>query len=199
MMRKEITQSIREVGAAVRRPEQLAERFRDGGPEAPSPMVIIVLLTNAILGTAAYGLTMQMHRGVEGMLEGAFLAPTAAGLGWAIALPSLYIVKRLLGSNLDAVTTLLAASIAVSFGASAMLASVPINWFFTLSLPFAEARTVVNLVVFIGVGLCMVDIFIRVLRRLEPDSGHLFGYVWLTLLATLGAEFFVLFGVFDFG
>jgi hypothetical protein len=194
----QIRSSISDVGGAVRRPEALAARFKETPGEAPPPALFVVLMANAALGLAAYGLTMQMHRGPEGMLEGALLAPTAAGLAWVIAFPALYIINRLLGSELNFSTTALAASITVSFGASAMLASVPINWFFTLALPFEFARLAVNLIVFAGVGVCMSDVFIRVMNRLEPGRSHGFAFMWLALLATIGAELFLLFGVFNF-
>ncbi len=194
----ELRRSIREVGAAVRRPAQLAERWKENGQDKPSWMVFAVLLTNAALGLAAYGLTMQMHRGPEGMLEGALLAPTAAGLAWVIAFPALYIINRMLGSELNFTTTALAATITVSFAASAMLASVPVNWFFTLALPFEFTRIAVNVVVFAGVGVCMGDVFVRVMTHLEPERTHLFGYLWLGLLATIGAELFILLGIFNF-
>lgn len=193
-----LNESISEVGAAVRRPEQLARRWQQRAEDAPSPLVFAVLLVNAVLGTAVYGLTMQMHRGPEDMLEGAFFTPLAAGLAWCIAFPALYIFKRLLGSRLDFSSTALAATITVSFGASAMLASVPVNWFFSLALPWAFTRAAVNIVVFAGVGFCMADVFLRVMRALEPKKGHFFAYVWLGLLSVIGMELFWLFGIFNF-
>ena len=194
-----LKRSLAEVGQAVRRPEDLAKRWRQRTAESgPPAAVIAVLLANAALGLGVYGLSMKMHEGPESMLFGAFYTPLAAGLAWCIAFPALYIIKRLLGSELDFSTTLFAATVTVSFGASAMLASVPVNWFFSLTLPWAATRLVVNLVVFAGVGFCMSDVFLRVMRHLEPDTGHKFAFLWLGLLSIIGAELFVLFGVFAF-
>jgi hypothetical protein len=187
-----------EVGTAVRRPEQLARRWQQRGEDAPPVAVFAVLLINATVGVAIYGLTMQMHRGPGGMVDGALLTPLAAGLAWCIAFPALYIIRRLLGSKIDFSSTALAAIITVSFGASAMLASVPINWFFTLTLPWTEVRWLVNIVVFAGVSFCMSDVFLRVMRELEPDRSHFFAYLWLALLGVIGAELFYLFDIFNF-
>lgn len=189
---------LTEVGAAVRRPEQLARRWQQRGEDAPPAAVFAVLLVNAAIGVAVYGLTMQMHRGPAGMLDGALYTPLAAGFAWCIAFPALYIIRRLLGSQVNFSSTALAAVITVSFGASAMLASVPINWFFTVALPWTEVRWLVNAVVFAGVGFCMSDVFLRVMRELEPDRSHFFAYLWLALLSLIGVEFFYLFDVFNF-
>lgn len=195
----ELRSSVREIGLALRRPEQLALRWRDAAPaDTPSRFVIPCLLINAMLCTAAYGLTMHMHHGVAGMLHGAFFAPLAAGLSWLVALPALYIVGTSFGSRLNASTTTLAASATVSFGAMAMLASIPINWFFTLALPFAATRLLVNAAVFIGVGVCMVDVFLRVMRALEPDREQTFSAIWLALVGVIGGELFLLTGLFAF-
>lgn len=193
-----IKSALIEVGTAIRRPEQLARRWQRQGDDAPTPAIFIVFLTVAALGVAAYGLTMQMHHGPQGMLRGAFYTPLAAGAAWCVAFPALYIIGRLLGSRLSFSSTALAAVITISFGASAMLASVPINWFFTLALPWAATRWLVNAVVFAGVSFCMSDVFLRVMRELEPERTHFFAYLWLALLSVIGAELFYLFDIFDF-
>ena len=157
-----------------------------------------VLLLNAVLGIAAYGLTMRLHEGARGMLSGALHAPIAAGTAWMLALPALYIINSALGSRLDLSTTLLAALATVSFGAMAMLASVPINWFFGVAVPLNSVRLLVNAVIFMGVGVCMADVFIRVMRALEPERSTKFAYLWLGLVGVIGGELFKLFGVFEF-
>jgi len=88
----DLRQSIRQVGFALRRPEELAVKWRDrtaAGP--PSPLIFLVLLANAIAGLAVYGLVMRLPDGVQKMIYGAVSAPLAAGLAWALALPALYI------------------------------------------------------------------------------------------------------------
>lgn len=197
-IRTRIASATHEIGMAVRRPEELAERWKAGGDDAPTAWIFPVLLGAAALGTAAYGLTMKMHLGTIGMLEGAFFTPLAAGLAWMVSFPALFIIKRILGSELEFSTTALAATITVSFGATAMLASVPINWFFTLALPFTAARILVNLTVFGGVGLCMIDVFLRVMRRIEPDKTQFFACMWLGLICVIGMELYAIFNVFSF-
>jgi len=157
-----------------------------------------VLIANAIFGTAVYGLTMHMHAGLGAMLQSGFTAPLAAGSAWGLALPALYILGAQLGSRLDFTTTLLAASLTVSFGALAMLASVPISWFFTLALPYASVRLLVNLTVFAGVAVAMTDTFLRVMKALEPERGTSFASAWLCLLGIIGGELFWLLGLFNF-
>ena len=195
----QLRRGIVEIGLALRRPEQLALRWRDrhqNAADAPPRLVFPILLANAVLGLAAYGLTMGLHLGVGGMVAGAMKAPFAAGLAWTVALPALYIINSSLGSKLDASTTLLAALATVSFGALAMLASVPVNWFFSLALPYTSVRTAVNVMVFASVGICMVDVFLRVMKALEPNRGRGFAVIWLLLVGVIGAELMVLVDVF---
>lgn len=196
-----IQSSIREVGMAIRRPEELAIRWRDRQKEetkSPPKTVFLVLLINAVLGTTAYGMIMHMHRGLSGIVEGALLFPMAAGLAWALAFPGLYIINSILGSRLDFTTTTLAASVTVSFGAAAMLASIPVTWFFSLALPYVFIRWAVNIIVFLGVGICMSDVFLRVMKALEPTRNRTYPFLWLLLLSAIGMQLFWLFGLFQF-
>jgi hypothetical protein len=195
----DLRDSIREVGLALRRPEQLATRWRDRA-QAPTvkPLVFPVLLTTAVLGLAVYGLTMGLNKGLPGMGLGALRAPLAAGAAWTLALPALYILNSAGGSKLDGSTTLLAALATVSFGALAMLASVPINWFFMLALPWPWTHWAVNLVIFGGVGVCMIDVFLRVMKALEPERSRAFAVLWLGLVGLLGTELMALLHLFDF-
>jgi hypothetical protein len=85
----------------------------------------------------------------------------------------------------------------VSFGALAMLASVPIRWFFGLTLPYPAVCLAVDLVVVTGVGVSMIDVFLRVMKALEPARSRLFALLWLGLVAVIGGELLVLFHVFD--
>lgn len=196
-----LASSIAEVGRAIRRPEDLAIRWRDrlaDANQSPHALIFAVLLANAIAGTAIYGLVMHMHRGLGGMLEGALLMPLATGTAWTISFPALYIINSIFGSRLDFTTTALAATVTVSFGAAAMLASVPITWFFGLAMPFEIVRWVTNLVVFTGVSICMADVFLRVMGALDPGSSRTYALVWLALLSLVGMELFWLLGVFNF-
>lgn len=190
-----------EVGQAVRRPEQLAVRWRDRWIDpgrAPPGTIFAALLATAVLGLAAYGLTMGLHRGTGAMLQAAVKAPFAAGTAWAVALPAFYVFNSAAGSKLDSSTTVLAALITCAFGALAMLAGVPINWFFTIALPFAPVRWAVNLVIFAGVGIAMTDTFLRVMRALEPNRSRVPAFLWLGLVGVIGAELMILLELFRF-
>ena len=188
---------VTEVGLAIRRPEELVLRWCDADGSAGIALIGVLLL-NAIFGLMAYGLTMQMHSGAWAMGRAAILTPLAAGGAWAMSLPALYIFKSAWGSKLNVYATLLAASVTMCFGAWAMLASVPINWFFSLTLPFPPIRFLVNMVIFTGVGVCMADVFLRVFHVLEPKRPSFSGFWWLGLHAVIGMELFSLFGIFAF-
>jgi hypothetical protein len=188
---------VTEVGLAIRRPEELVLRWCDT-EDSTGFSLIGVLLLNAIFGLAAYGLTMQIHNGALAMGRAAVLTPLAAGGAWMLALPALYIFKSAWGSKLNVYATILAASVTVCFGAWAMLASVPINWFFSLALPFSLPRLLTNVVIFTGVGICMADVFLRVFHALEPERSSFSGFWWLGLHAVIGIELFSLFGIFAF-
>lgn len=183
------------VSQTVRRPEALALAWRDGDL-AGRTAIILALLGTAAFGLAVYGAVMRMHAGPGSMLVGALRAPIAAGLAWTIALPALYIVGGSLGSKLDAGTTLLAAAITVAFGATAMLAGVPIAWFFAVAVDSEAVRLAVHVVSFAGVGICMSDVFLRVMAALEPEGGAGFRVAWLALLSVIGLELFLVFDVF---
>jgi hypothetical protein len=141
---------------------------------------------------------MGLHKGALGMLIAAGKAPFAAGMAWAVALPALYIANSAGGSKLDLSTTVLAALATCSFGALAMLAGVPVNWFFTLALPYAFTRWLVNITVFAGVGVAMTDVFVRIMRALEPDRDRAAAYMWLGLVGIIGTELMVILDLFSF-
>lgn len=189
-----LVESIGDVGLALRRPEELVVRFRDRG--AQQPAIFLVLLASAALGLAAYGLTLDLNHGAAGLLHGGLRLPLAAGAAFFIALPALTIVNSTLGSKLDWPTTALAALTTVTFGALAMLASVPINWFFSLALDYAPIRIATNAVIFAGVGTCMLDVFVRVMRALEPDRSPAYAVLWLALMGVIGVELMILLAVF---
>jgi hypothetical protein len=197
---QEIREGIGEIGLALRRPEELVVRWRDRGGrfgDAPRPSIFPILVVNAALGLAAYGLTLGMHLGAATMLLDSAKAPLAAGAAWTLALPALYIIHAAFGSKLDPSTMILAALATVSFGALALLASVPVNWFFTLALPFNSVRIAVNATIFLGVGVCMVDVFLRTLRAVEPEGGRLYPTLWLGLVGLISVELFLLLKVID--
>ncbi len=196
----DVHHALLDVGLTVRNPEELARRWqgRHERDDSPSPWIFGALLLTAVAGTVVYGLTMKLHAGFASMLLGALTMPACAGAAWSLAVPSLYIVNRTRGSEVDLSTTLLVALVTVAFGSLAMLASVPVTWFFTLALPFEAARWLVNIVVFTGVGFCMSDVFRRTMIAVDGDGDTLFHFVWLGLLTIVGSELFYLSGLFDF-
>jgi hypothetical protein len=197
---EEIRYGINEVGVALRRPEEFTTRWRDRRTaDAPRPIVFAVLLGNAVVGISAYGLAMGLGGGPAAMLTAAVKAPLAAGAAWLVALPALYIINSALGSKLDFSTTLLAALATVSFGALAMLAGVPIAWFFTVAVPIPMVRIAVHVVTFTGVGVAMVDVFMRTMKALEPQRNRAYALLWLALVGVIGTELMVFLQLFRAG
>ena len=196
MFRDDVRSGIRQVGVALRDPEAFAVAWNDGQNNYQWP-VWVALLATAIVGTTTYGMTMGLLGGAGDILFKGFICTLAAGLAWAIPLPALYILNSLSGSRLPASSTLLAALVTVSWGGLAMIASIPINWFFTATVPHPTFVLMVNLIVFTGVGVSMVDVFRRVMLRLEPKRN--FAPVWwLMIVGVIGAELFFFFGLFQF-
>ena len=195
------------VGAALREPEEFALRWhRDEVRYSLGAWA--ALGVTAALGTTIYGMTMGLRHGPAVVGEKAALYTLAAGLAWAIPLPALYILNSLGGSRLRPSTTLLAALVTTSWGGLAMIASVPINWFFSTALPDLNTESLtwqawtaqivlgVNLLIFTGVGVAMADVFGRVMERLEPSHGR--RPMWyLALVGIIGAQLFYLFGLFE--
>jgi hypothetical protein len=205
MVRAQLRSGLAHVGLALREPEEFARRFH-AGEVLYTSWIFVALALTAILGTSTYGLTMGLLGGPREIIRDALCCTAAAGLAWGIALPSLYIFNSLTGSQLRASTTLLAALVTTSWGGLAMIASIPINWFFTVAFADLVANPAhvtwlvraVNLVVFTGVGVCMTDIFGRVMQVLEPDRGRA-PVLWLAVVTAIGAELFYAFGLFQFG
>src|SRR5438105_15544399 len=167
MLQTRLRAGVVAVGEALREPEEFADRWhREGAPY--DVLVFAALALTAILGTTTYGMIMGLLRGPHEMFLDGLRCTAAAGLGWSLPLPALYILNSLSGSRLRASTICLAALVTTSWGGLAMLASIPINWFFTVAVPQPWFVLLVNLIVFAGVGTAMVAVFCRVLERLEP-------------------------------
>jgi hypothetical protein len=196
-MRQQIRLGIGHVGRALREPEDFADRWRTGEAHYGG-WVWLSLLATAILGTTTYGMTMGLLGGAGDVFIKAITCTAAAGIAWTLALPALYILNSLAGSKLSMSTTVLAALVTVSWGGLAMIASIPINWFFTTAIPAPGFVLLVNLAVFAGVGVSMADVFKRVMRRLEPGRHGAYPAWWLCLVAAIGTELFVHLGLFTF-
>ena len=192
----ELRASLGHIHQALHEPEEFALRWQTG-EQRYSWWVWIALVLTAIVGTTTYGMTMGILGGVERILLAGLSCTLAAGLAWGIALPALYILNSMSGSRLSVSSTVLAALVTTSWGGLAMIASIPINWFFTVAVPYAPFILAVNLVVFTGVGVAMIDVFGRVMQKLEPARGRL-PAMWLALVAAIGAELFYFFGLFNF-
>jgi hypothetical protein len=196
MLRDYLRAGLTHVGLALRDPEEFAVAWNDGRAAYHWP-VWAALLATAIAGTTTYGMTMGLLGGAGDIAFKGFICTLCAGLAWAIPLPALYILNSLSGSRLPASSTLLAALVTVSWGGLAMIASIPINWFFTVTVPHPGFVLAVNLVVFAGVGVAMVDVFCRVMQRLEPQR-QVAPVWWLALVGAIGTELFYFFGLFQF-
>ncbi len=197
MFRDRLRASVGHVGQALREPEAFTVRWHEEG-KPYEWWVFAALALTAIAGTTTYGLTMGILEGPRRMFWCGFAFTAAAGIGWSLPLPALYILNSLSGSQLRATTTFLAALVTTSWGGLAMIASVPINWFFSVAVPVPWFVLIVNLVVFSGVGLAMVDVFARVMERLEPARGRAPAW-WLVLVAAIGGELYYAFDLFHFG
>jgi hypothetical protein len=196
MFRDRLRARISHIGQALREPEAFALRWhREGAPYAW--FVFAALALTAIVGTTTYGISMGVLGGASRMLMCGLSCTTAAGIAWSLPLPALYILNSLSGSRLRVSTTFLAALVTTSWGGLALIASIPVNWFFTVAIPIPWFVLVVNLVVFAGVGVAMVDVFCRVVASLEPWRGRLPAW-WLLLVGAIGGELFYAFGLFDF-
>ncbi len=196
MLRTQLRSGIAHVGMALRMPEDFAVAWNDGTARYRW-WVWASLLATAILGTTLYGMTMGLLGGTADVLYKGLACTLAAGLAWGIPLPALYILNSLSGSRLPASSTLLAAIVTTSWGGLAMIASIPINWFFSVAVPHSTFVLLVNLVVFAGVGVSMIDVFHRLMRSLEPRREATPTW-WLVLVGIIGAELFYFFGLFQF-
>jgi hypothetical protein len=196
MFRARLRVSVANIGHALREPEAFALRWHEEGQPYPW-WVFAALALTAIAGTMTYGLTMGILEGPARMLTCALAFTAAAGIAWSIPLPALYILNSLSGSRLRASTTFLAALVTVSWGGLALIASIPINWFFTVAIPAPWFVLLINLVVFTGVGVSMVDVFARVMAGLEPARGRA-PALWLGLVAAIGGELYYAFDLFHF-
>src|SRR6516225_4823499 len=196
MLRSRLRASITHIGQALREPEGFALRWhQEGAPYAW--WVFAALGLTAIVGTTTYGMAMGISSDSTRMFQCGASFTLAAGIAWSLPLPALYILNSLTGSRLRASTTFLAALVTTSWGGLAMIASIPLTWFFTVAIPKPLVVLLVNLIVFTGVGVAMIDVFSRVIARLEPSRGRSPAW-WLTLVGAIGAELFYAFGLFDF-
>jgi hypothetical protein len=196
MLRDKVRAAVAHVGVALREPESFAAAWNDGRARY-SLAVWGALAATAILGTTTYGMVMGMLGEPGDVLAKGLACTLAAGLAWGIPLPALYILNSMSGSRLSASSTVLAALVTTSWGGLALVASIPIGWFFTVAIPHPAFVLLVHLVVFGGVGVAMLDVFDRVLRRLEPGRATP-TFWWLGLVGVIGAELFYFLGLFDF-
>src|SRR5262245_18302232 len=134
MLRNRLRASLAHVQQALREPEAFALRWHvEGAPYEWS--VFAALALTAIVGTTTYGLTMGILEGPGRMFRCGLAFTAAAGIAWSLPLPAPYILNSPSGSRLRASTTLMAALVTTSWGGLAMIASIPINWFFTVAIP----------------------------------------------------------------
>src|SRR6516225_4044561 len=156
MFQARLRGSFAHIGQALREPEAFALHWdREGTPYDPS--VFVALALTAIAGTTTYGMIMGLLGGTREMLLDGLRCTAAAGIAWSLPLPALYNLNSLSGSRLRASTTFLVALVTTSWGGLAMLAAIPVSWFFTVALPYPAVVLIVNLTIFGVVGLAMTD------------------------------------------
>jgi hypothetical protein len=192
--RQRLRATVAHIGEALHEPEGFALRWhREGTPYHAG--VFVALALTSILGTTAYGLIMGLSGGPQSMFLGGLRCTAAAGIAWSLPLPALYVLNSISGSRLRPSTTFLAALVTTSWGGLAMLAAIPVAWFFTVALPYPTIILAVHLAVFVIVGVAMIDVFSRVMARLEPERGRAPAW-WLVLVGAIGGELFYAFGLF---
>src|SRR5437762_13727661 len=104
MFRDKLRASLTHIGQALREPEAFAVRWhREGSPY--EWWVFAALALTAIAGTTTYGMSMGILGGPGRMLACGLLCTAAAGVGWGLPLPALYVLNSLSGSRLRASTT----------------------------------------------------------------------------------------------
>src|ERR1700730_3942888 len=155
MFRERLSEGVLHVGQALREPELFALRWHREGA-VYRWWIFAALAVTAMLGTLSYGMTMGLLGGAGQMVSRGLVCTLAAGIAWSLPLPALYILNSLTGSRLRPSTTFLAALVTTSWDGLAMIASIPINLFFTAALPYPSAALAVNLIVFAGVGVAML-------------------------------------------
>ena len=195
MLQTRIRESLGQIGQALREPEAFAVAWHRHDANY-NWSVFAALSCTAILGTTSYGLVMGLPQGVGQMAADAQRLTLGAGIAWSLPLPALYILNSLSGSRLKPSTTLLAALVTTSWGGLAMMAGIPIAWFFTLAIPHPAVVLAVHLAVFVAVGIAMIDVFSRIMQRLEPWRGRAPAW-WLLLVGVIGSELFYALGLFD--
>lgn len=194
MFRARLRYSLAHVGQALHEPEEFAVRWhREGAPYAWG--VFLALALTAIAGTTLYGLVIGMADGSRAAGLAGLRMTASAGIAWGLPLPALYVLNSLTGSRLRISTTFLAALVTTSWGGLALIAALPIALFFTAAIPSEALLLLVHLVIFGLVGVAMVDVFGRVMARLEPDRGWAPAW-WLVLVGAIGCELFHAFGLF---
>ena len=182
---------------ALRRPERFVHAWHVHGTRAYPLSIFALLFGVSVAATASYGMAMGLPFGIGLALERALTVPLACGLAWSLALPTFFIVGGLRGMKLRGSTMLLVAIVTVHYAALALLASIPVHLFFASTLSGHTPVLIVNLIIFMGVGLCGSDVLLRVVREVAPRSTG-FARMWLLLLGVLGPELFLYFGLFDF-
>ena len=196
MFRTRLRVNLAHVGQALREPEAFALHWhKEGTPYDWS--VFLALSLTAILGTTTYGMIMGLTDGAKEMLLSGLRCTLAAGIAWSLPLPALYVLNSLSGSRLRASTTFLAALVTTSWGGLAMIAAIPVSWFFSAAISNRWVILLVHIAVFTIVGIAMTDVFSRVMESLEPRRGRK-PALWLILVGAIGGELYYAFGLFHF-
>src|ERR1700722_4801780 len=152
MLRQLLRARAAQVGLALKEPEEFVLHWHREGTPYPVAVFAALALT-AMIGTITYGMIMGLLGGPHRMFAAGLYCTIAAGIGWGLPLPALYILNSLTGSRLRASTTYLAALVTTSWVGPAMIAAIPLNWFFPVALPLPTVVFIVYLTIFAVVGL----------------------------------------------
>jgi hypothetical protein len=164
-------------------------------PAAEQMRLTGVLAGLAVTGAFAYGAVAHAGPGLSGAAHGALAAVAAAAGAVVLAFPALHIFGTILGARIGLRRLCLLVGHAAGFGGAALLAGVPVVWFFGLALPDSHLRELVTLAVPLLAGLGTASVFLSVVRAADPDRSLVFDASWLLLCAVLTAELGFLLGV----
>ena len=148
--------------------------------------VWIALVLTAIVGTTTYGMTMGILGGVERILLAGLSCTLAAGLAWGIPLPALYILNSMSGSRLSDQFDSARGAGHDKLGRPGDDRVDP----YQLVLHRRRAIRAIHPCSEPGCvcrrpAMAMIDVFGRVMQKLEPARGRL-PAMWLILVAAIG-------------
>ncbi len=132
--------------------------------------------------------------GSETVVWGAVSNVAAAGLAWAVTAPALVVGARMAGEESAPARLGTATIVSLTFGAMALLASIPMVAFYVLASGWPVLGLVAHGLVIAGVGFSTAVVHRRVARRV--GGSQLLHLAWLGLFGLLDLELALLMNVF---